>query len=232
MIAGVDGCREGWIVITAPAWPCQETLGISVQPDFAGVLEATADCSSVVADIPIGIPSGDSPRECDLLARKQLGRRGTAVFPVPPRRALEADSYERAKTICSELGVARPSRQLWAISDRILDADANMTPELQERVREYHPELAWKRMAGFNLASKARPAGIVQRFGLLRQAEAAGPFLSAGNPHLDSARVGIDDYLDAVVGLRVAADWLQGAAERLPQDPPRDERGLRMEILY
>ena len=232
MIAGVDGCREGWIVVTAPSWPPEEAVGISVQPDFAGVLESTKDCSCVVVDVPIGLPAEDAQRECDALAKTQLAKRGSSVFPVPPRRALEADSYERAKMICSDLKAKKPSRQLWAVRDKVLDVDSQMTPELQERVREFHPELAWKRLAGFTLAAKTRAAGVVQRFGLLREAGATGAFLAGGSPHLDSADVKIDDYLDALVGLRVAHEISTGGGRRLPENPPRDEKGLRMEMWF
>jgi len=232
MIAGVDGCKDGWIVVTAASWPPGEAVGVSVQPDFAGVLAAAENCSCVIVDMPIGLPAGNDARECDLLAKKELGKKAAAVFLVPPRRALEADTYERAKMICTDLKARKPSRQLWAIRDKILDVDSHMTPELQERVREFHPELAWKRLAGFTLASKARAAGVVQRFGLLREAGATGAFLAGGSPHLDSSDVKIDDYLDALAGLRVAADCLQGQAHRLPENPPRDEKGLRMEMWF
>jgi predicted RNase H-like nuclease len=41
-----------------------------------------------------------------------------------------------------------------------------------------------------------------------------------------------DDILDATVAAWTAPRVVSGVAERLPPDPPRDRRGLRMEIVY
>jgi hypothetical protein len=55
------------------------------------------------------------------------------------------------------------------------------------------------------------------------------------DPFADLADVKLDDILDASVGLAVAAAIVSGPGTggRLPAgEPPRDERGLRMEINY
>jgi predicted RNase H-like nuclease len=43
---------------------------------------------------------------------------------------------------------------------------------------------------------------------------------------------GIDDLLDALVLTRTAERHLRGNAVCLPEKPPRDARGLKMEIWY
>ena len=44
--------------------------------------------------------------------------------------------------------------------------------------------------------------------------------------------VAIDDLLDAMAILWTADRYATGAAERLPESPEVDERGLRMEIWF
>jgi predicted RNase H-like nuclease len=47
------------------------------------------------------------------------------------------------------------------------------------------------------------------------------------------SRVGVDDVLDACALAIVAARRWREAAQRLPaRNPPRDAKGLRMEIWY
>jgi predicted RNase H-like nuclease len=41
-----------------------------------------------------------------------------------------------------------------------------------------------------------------------------------------------DDVLDAIVAAWTAKRAAEGRAERLPPDPPIDQRGLRMEIVH
>ena len=58
MIAGVDGCRGGWLVAKSECWPFRTPLTLNVCKSFAEVLDATQDCESVVVDMPIGLPKG------------------------------------------------------------------------------------------------------------------------------------------------------------------------------
>src|SRR5437870_3658001 len=74
-LAGVDGCRLGWVVATDD--------GVEVVPALDDVL---VQCDAVGIDIPIGLPDA-GPRACDVEARRRLGPRRSSVFPAP-RRAL------------------------------------------------------------------------------------------------------------------------------------------------
>src|SRR5207248_11510271 len=77
-LAGVDGCRAGWVVAA--------DSGAFVAASFAEILAERFDL--VLIDIPIGLPDG--PRACDLGARVLLGPRRSSVFPAPSRRLLRA----------------------------------------------------------------------------------------------------------------------------------------------
>jgi predicted RNase H-like nuclease len=122
---------------------------------------------------------------------------------------------------------------VWGIVPQIREVDALMTPDLQHRVREFHPELTWKRLAGSLLASKHGAEGLLQRIDLLnRHNPHWAASLTAGSPR---SNIKLDDILDAIVGISaahaIAGDL--GYRKRFPRnDPPKDERGLRMEIWF
>src|SRR5438128_651238 len=93
-IAGVDGCRSGWIVVRAQASERGLTLlAASVVSSFREVIDATVDCATIAVDMPIGL-TDDAPRICDGLARRELGRPGSSsVFPAPVRATLACIDY-------------------------------------------------------------------------------------------------------------------------------------------
>lgn len=234
MIAGVDGCKGGWLVAIADRFPASNPPALQVCPDFAAVLEATRDCRVVAIDMPIGIPSGSAERRADADAKRLLDRHGAAsrVFPTAPREAMEAGDYPEFLERHWRLRGKGISKQAWAIVPRIRDIDAHLTPQLQERVHEYHPELAWKHLAGEVLLSKHTAAGLLQRVHMI---EKASPGITRVWNGSVGARASLDDVLDALIGLSVAQAIADGpdASRRVPLgEVPRDEKGLRMEIWF
>ena len=163
----------------------------------------------VLIDIPIGLLDG--PRQCDRAARELLGPRRASVFPAPPRRLLGARRY-----------AGQCSIQLWNILDKIREVDAGMTPRLQRRVREAHPECSFALLKGAPLGfSKKTAAGEAERRLLLR------PHFGEIGPVRGAAR---DDVLDAWALLWSARRAAAGEA-RILGDGARDPRGLRCEIV-
>ena len=76
-IAGVDGCRAGWL--------CLHKNGTQVAgdvfPTFQRLLEQLSLTTIVAIDIPIGLPTAGE-RACDRMARQLLGApRASSVFP-------------------------------------------------------------------------------------------------------------------------------------------------------
>jgi predicted RNase H-like nuclease len=110
-----------------------------------------------------------------------------------------------------------------------------MTPALQARVYECHPELAFWAMNGkrpMALPKKVRnrpdAPGLAERRVLLeRHGFQSDLFEMSPWPR---SLVGADDIVDACVLAWSAARILRGDAMRLPVEPPVDGRGLRMEI--
>jgi predicted RNase H-like nuclease len=216
-VAGVDGCRKGWVVVfNGNAFVCES---------FAAVLAGLPDDAIVAVDIPIGLEEQYTfgGRECDRLARAQLGRlRGTSVFPAPPRPALPARSLSAARS----LGWPATLQAL-NISEKVEQVDHAMTPALQDRVFEVHPELSFSELnGGHPVVSKKRiRAGRDERWALLECARQTKP----ERPHAGEAE---DDLLDACAAAWSARRIARDGGGCLPEDPPHDARGLRMEIRW
>ncbi len=224
LIAGVDGCRSGWVVALLDL-VCHE-VEWRVVPTLRTVLDVCPHGALVAVDIPIGLPDRP-PRRCDVEARRLLGPRRSSVFPAPTRDLLRARSYDEANALSRRLYGSGVPRQAFNIYPRIAEADREMTPELQRRVFESHPELAFLSLAGAPLASSKRePGGLAERRKLLSSELDATGFperIPGAAEH---------DLLDAAALALVALRASYGLASRLPSDPPLDRRGLRMEIVF
>src|SRR5687767_13940434 len=107
---------------------------------------ATSTSSTIVIDIPIGLVAEAEPggRECDRLVRGHLTRlRGSSVFPSPVRGVLAAQSYKQACKInrdSSRQHCIAVTQQTYNLLPKLREVDELMTPKLQKRVYEGHPE--------------------------------------------------------------------------------------------
>jgi predicted RNase H-like nuclease len=233
-VAGVDGCRAGWVVVlvelhtTAP-W----VFNIRLCPNFAAVLALEPAPAVLAVDIPIGLldvpQSGGRP--CDRQARQLLGRRASSVFSPPSRRILEATQYAQVRA-------HGMSRQAFGILPKVREVDRLMTPVLQHRVYEAHPELAFRSLTGHPMQyNKKTPTGQAERLQALASALPAQfrhpqHALAQARRTFRRTQVAPDDLLDAYV-LAWTASRIAGAqASRVPPYPPVDIRGLRMEIWF
>jgi predicted RNase H-like nuclease len=249
MIGGVDGCKGGWVVALGDGWPPRPTPRLILCPAFADVVALTRGCTAVVVDMPIGLPSArDWPRACDLAAKALLAEINAAqthrvpgassrVFLTPPRETLSANTppefQQRHHQFCQGKGAGLP---VWGILPKLREVDATMTrkPELQRWVREFHPELAWMRLAGEVLPSKHKPDGLAARRKLLARHVPGLDDLLARRREIGPG-VAEDDVLDALIGLHVADGLTQTplTARRLPRCViPIDKNSLRAEIWY
>lgn len=214
-VAGVDGCRAGWIVVH-DGWA-------RVHPDFAAVLAALPDDAVVALDMPIGLVDEHEPggRGVDRAARVQLGPKRNSVFSAPPRCALGARTLGDARRHGAQLTL-----QTLNLLRRIEDVDSVMTPGLQSRVFEVHPELSFAAMNDDDpvRAPKRSATGSKERLALLQRAGVAVPERPAG--------AALDDLLDACALVWSACRIDLGTARRLPDRPARDARGLRMELRW
>ena len=231
-LVGVDGCKVGWIA--AKYDPNSKRFTFTTHADFSSLLAAYLGVDSIAVDIPIGLTESFQPRVCDQLARRLVGPRSSSVFPAPDRRLLQFSTYSEASTFSREVSTKGLTRQSFAILSKIAQTDCCMSPELQARVFEVHPEVCFWAAAGHHQLShpKRRAAGFEERRAILERV-----FNGVGMPtRREAARllrgVGPDDVLDAIVAAWTAWRHARGICERVPESPELDARGLRMEIVY
>jgi predicted RNase H-like nuclease len=238
LVAGVDGCRGGWVVVLAVhrgEGRQPSAMAVRLCASFAEVLERVTPPAIIAVDLPIGLTDRfvEGGRACDRDARKLLGPGWTSsVFSPPARSALEATDHAEAM----QRQGGGLSIQSFNIAPRIREADALLTPELQSRVFEAHPELAFRQLnAGGQLtARKHTEPGRRERIRLVREVFGDRlPDAMAARRQLGVTAVGIDDVLDACVLAHVAWRIRCREAWRVPAaEPARDARGLRMEIWF
>lgn len=223
-VAGVDGCRGGWLMVRL----CLKKIEIFIAEDWADL--PLNDLRFIAVDMPIGLPDGGR-RGCDLLARETLGSpRRSSVFLGLRRPLLDFADYPAANAWGKADG-AGLSKQAWNLLGKIRQIDDWITPARQARVRETHPELVFQRLnGGTPPPRKATPAGLAARRALLQ----ANGFkrLDTCLAQLEPGLAKPDDLLDACACAEAARRMLTGQATRLPARPPRDARGLAMEIWF
>jgi|LNFM01.1.fsa_nt_gb predicted RNase H-like nuclease len=238
-VAGVDGCRGGWLVVSRPL-DDPSRARVSLLKRFADVLAMSPRAALIAVDMPIGLAAraGIGGRRADVEARANLGKRKSAVFAMPSREAVEETDYVRACEAAAR--TSEPSRmiskQAFNIFPKIREIDVLMTPEFQDRVREVHPELGFWALNGekpLDLPKKMKASpdqpGLAFRRRLLSAAGYDAALLE-GRGGVRAADAGRDDLLDAAVCSWSAARILRGEGRRFPSEPEIDAKGLRMEI--
>ena len=235
-VAGVDGCRSGWLAIlldvAGNAAPRLEHFF-----RFGDVLTAPQDLQVIAVDMPIGLPerAGPGGRGPERAVRPLLGARQSSVFSVPARAAVMAQDYRAACALA--LAHSEPprkvSKQCFHLFPKIREIDALMTPELEARVYEVHPELAFWRLndgAPMSLPKKVKSAahgpGLAERRRLLEAHGLPSALFDRARPK----GVGADDVLDAAGNALIALRILRGEAQCFPDPPERDAKGLRIAI--
>lgn len=225
-VAGLDGCRVGWVMVTVPM-AAAGAPEVEVVTDLSLVTDRLQRGSLAAAaiDIPIGLPP-DQPRAVDREARLRLGPRRSSVFPAPVRPVLVAATYAEACRISRAACGRAVSRQLFAILPKIREVDALQSPALQDRLFEMHPEVSFTELGGAPMQfHKSTTAGRAERLSALRR---AFPDLG-GVADVRPPGSRPDDVLDALVGAWTAMRYVAGLHTRL--GGATDGRGLRMEII-
>lgn len=232
VVAGTDGCRSGWVLVRNHL--LSGAFELAIMPTFREVI-AGDNLSIVAVDIPIGLHDSarQGGRTCDVQARRILGpQRASSVFSPPARPSLHASSYPEAVRLNRNSSPANIgiSRQTYGLYPKLREVDEAMSPELQESVREVHPEVCFLEMNGGRPLPESKKSleGHLLRLELIRK---------AGFSQIDEwvrlfprAKVAPDDVLDACAACWTADRIRQGVAKRIPDSPEKDFRGLWMEI--
>lgn len=232
-VAGVDGCRAGWIVCLRDI--DTQALTVGLIPSIAEIGRLPQKAQRIAIDMPIGFADTacKGGRLCEREARALLPGKSSSVFSLPCRAAVGSTTYPQALKLNRSSGpdAVGLSKQAFHLFPKLRDLDGWITPRRQERCIEAHPELAFALLNGGRpvLSQKRKQEGRTERLRLLRRAGIAVPrAIMESRPK----GCGIDDLLDAVVLTRTAERHLRGDAVCLPNEPPRDARGLQMAIWY
>lgn len=208
----------------------RDAEGRFAAPLVVAALDDLPETDMVVIDIPIGLPESGR-RACDLEARRLLGRRWMTVFTGVRRPLLKMNSYEEANCWGKRDGEGL-TKQMWNILPKIREVDDWITPARNRTFREGHPELSFAAAAGRPMAKKKR-----KREGETERLDAMAGFIDRDTvlEWLKAARgsgAARDDIVDALALCRSAARVLLCRHGQLPADPPKDARGLPMEMVF
>lgn len=183
----------------------------------------SGEVHTVGIDMPIGLPA-HTRRASDGQLRVHLGVRRASLFPTPPRAVLDATDYRDALALARAATGVGLSKQAWYLVAKIRELDVLMTPDLQPRVSEAHPESSFAELAGSPLATrKSTSDGRAERLQLLL------PSFPDIAEHLAHHRAIAADVLDAYAAAWTARRIADGTA-RWFGDDERDARGLRMTV--
>jgi predicted RNase H-like nuclease len=232
---GIDGCPAGWFcVVLDPAG--NGSFQVAPEAHAVGALAATA--ASALIDIPIGlIEAGPDGRLCDREARRLLGPgRAASVFSAPARPTLAATGYAHALALNRRATGRGLSRQAWNLVPGIRAIDTLLDEDraLRGVLRECHPELCFWALNGGRAMqhSKRQAAGRQERLAVLgRELPRCRALFEQACGRFRRRDVARDDIIDALA-CALTAKLGYGAYRTLPSEPPRDRRGLPMEIVY
>lgn len=236
-LAGVDGCRAGWLA--AFVRPQGSEVRLRLVRRFADVLSAPETPATVAVDMPIGLPerAGPGGRAAENAVRPLLGARQSSVFSVPSRAAIGAADYAEAcaRALATSDPPRKVSKQLFNIAPKIREMDECLRadPALAARVFEVHPEVTFWRLNGSRALAEPKKVkgrcyepGLALRRGLLLADGLPADAVNVAPP----SGAGPDDLLDALACAAVARRLHRGEAQPFPDPPPRDAHGLRMAI--
>jgi predicted RNase H-like nuclease len=212
---GLDGIPGAWVAVYL--------AGRSQYFDYGSLDRLLAiSYQRAMIDVPIGLPRRGY-RACDRQARALVG---PCVFLGTRWNVWTFNTCEQANETYWQNDDEGISRQLWCIRDKLKEINELITPQLQLRLKETHPELVFWRLNGEkSLAKKKSSEGRKQRISLLRRRgiEKIDQWLE----HRHGTGIGRDDLIDACACALAARD----SQTRLPPRPPT-ERGIHMEIWY
>jgi len=249
---GVDWSSGAWLAVAYSDE--RDTPEAFASEKIDEVWEVYGESASrIVVDVPIGLceslESNDCPcveddgeisRECDDIARSEIGSRSSSVFTSPSRRATklvsEDKDYSEINHTNKSLTGKGLMKQAISISPGIVDVEELLLgPGDSEQFVEGHPEVCFRAFNGQPLSySKKTALGVDERLSALQTV----PEYSEGDwrtvvQQLDGVEfdIGMDDVLDAFA-LALTACAPDEEYRQLPENPPTDARGLPMQMVY
>ncbi len=235
-VAGIDGCRGGWLVILVQ----EDLLQMRLCPSIEDAADFCHLATAIWIDMPIGFTEdGPEGRECDRLARRILSPiRHSSVFTPPCRAALYADPIE-ASTVNYQRTGKKLSRQTVKIIPKMRELDVflqGISPSLIPQWKEAHPEVVFAQLNNRQPMrhAKRRLEGRSERLHLLSKywPKSLAWYQKNERQHARKS-VQPDDIIDAL-GLAIGACLVVSGRmpqKSLPADPARDRQGFPMRIV-
>ena len=241
-VVGVDGCKAGWFAVRLFGLSQFET---TMFESFEELVEYCDDADLILVDIPIGLPDDEKPRDCDVEARRRLGPGASSrVFPVPTQQGAEQarrapKDFDAFCRVQLRYTGKKLSQQTFAIAPKIAEVDSvlrDLPLKRRARIREVHPEICFWALNGehqlrFSKKASAKK-GYCERMTLLQQFEPLTDTIAdRASGRYRRKDVGWDDIADALVAA-VTGYYGSNSLQTLPVDPPRDAKGLPMEMVF
>ncbi len=206
IVAGVDGCRGGWVVASA---------GLGGPPTVEVVLTfseiVARDYTVIGVDMPIGL-AADGARPADTEARAVLGPRKSSLFSTPAFDVVDSVAYPEALA----LSRTRTGKGLSKQAFNLLPMIRQVRAIADDRCYEVHPETSFVVMAGAPMTHPKRVYMGVQE----RTAALADVGLWPANGSAIGASP--DDVLDALAALWTARRIATGTARVFGDPTARD----------
>lgn len=235
---GVDGCTCGWFSV---GFSQDGRYDVGMFITFADLLDRYAGSQLVLVDMPIGLPDGAEERPSDPAAKRLLHPHGPRVFRAPTRKALahlvnNPGDKDGVRAVQIEITENSFSNQAIGIMPKIAEVDKLLPRETAPQIREVHPEICfWALNGGRPVGpNKHSEVGIEERLRVLERVEPkAKEIFNAGRAkYPQKSVVKDDDIVDALAAAVTAHGGWRDGFHTLPQNPPLDARGLRMEMVY
>ena len=249
---GVDGCTGGWFSIGLDDGDGHD---MKMCENFDNLDAHYPNAELILVDMPIGLEDTGAcnDRLCDAEAKELLkGENGSmgrssSVFPPPSRELIR-----KAKELCDynkvnlwsrreykNAGVQLQSFLLWWKIDEVDDFITKHVRNSSPEIREVHPEVCFWALNNRKFMSERKKAvkGRSERLQVLCQNEPLTDkiYKEALDDVHGREYVSHDDILDALVAAvtaKVAIMQYHGKPPTIPDKPPKDSKGLPMEMVY
>ena len=204
-LIGIDGTSSGWVAsIGSSKKKCLSTIIFSENLDK--LLSEYPD-SVVVIDMPIELNKKKYLRQCDVLAKRYLGKNFQSSIFIPPlKKVLKCATYVEANLLSKKITGKGLSKQSWHLKNKISEVQG-----LSKSIKMYegHPECSFKMLKSEPLVAKKKSAvGIFERLNLLKK-EGLDPLSISLNLENNST-IKIDDILDSMVLFLTALRIVEG----------------------
>ena len=239
------GAVRGDTAWVAVAFAGREFDHADVFPEIGDLWLRYEEADRILVDVPIGlVDEGDPRRRCDVLAERVLERDGdgselTGDTNRPVVSPVREATRKRRFSTAAKVHERKPGEQLpeasfeRATAIAAVDELVGEITEARSTIQESRPAVCFRAIGGEPLRYDRETAGgYAERMRRLAAFDRDGaPTVQAAAEATAGHDVRIEEVLDAVV-LGYTARPSPVPLRSLPAEPPTDERGLAMRIVY